>query len=156
MSEKYEVVRLGVGDLSLLRDANRLFAEVFADPESYPETGPDDAWLDDLLGSRDFIALAARTGERMVGALTAYVLTKYEQARREVYIYDLAVVEDWRRCGVATALIDTLRGIAADRGAWVIFVQADHGDDPAIALYTTLGAREDVLHFDIAPANGPT
>ena len=27
---------------------------------------------------------------------------------------------------------------------------ADLGDDPAISLYTTLGAREDVLHFDIA------
>jgi len=31
----------------------------------------------------------------------------------------------------------------------VIFVQADLGDAPAIALYTKLGAREDVLHFDI-------
>jgi aminoglycoside 3-N-acetyltransferase I len=31
-----------------------------------------------------------------------------------------------------------------------MFVQADLGDDPAIALYTKLGSREDVLHFDIA------
>jgi aminoglycoside 3-N-acetyltransferase I len=31
----------------------------------------------------------------------------------------------------------------------VVFVQADRGDDPAIALYTKLGTREDVLHFDI-------
>jgi hypothetical protein len=31
----------------------------------------------------------------------------------------------------------------------VIYVQADLGDDPAIALYTKLGVREDVLHFDI-------
>jgi aminoglycoside 3-N-acetyltransferase I len=34
----------------------------------------------------------------------------------------------------------------------VIFVQADPGDDAAIALYTKLGTREDVLHFDIATA----
>ena len=45
------------------------------------------------------------------------------------------------------------RHIAAERGAWVIFVQADRGDDPAIALYSKLGTREDVLHFDIAPAS---
>ncbi len=34
----------------------------------------------------------------------------------------------------------------------MIFVQADTGveDAPAIALYTKLGRREDVLHFDIA------
>ena len=43
-----------------------------------------------------------------------------------------------------------LKKIAAARGAYVIFVQADLGDAPAIALYTKLGTREDVLHFDIA------
>jgi aminoglycoside 3-N-acetyltransferase I len=34
----------------------------------------------------------------------------------------------------------------------VIYVQAEYGDDPAIALNSKLGTREDVLHFDIAPA----
>lgn len=34
-------------------------------------------------------------------------------------------------------------------GATVIFVQADLGDVPAIDIYTRLGAREDVLQFDI-------
>ena len=47
-------------------------------------------------------------------------------------------------------MIDRLRGIARDRGAYVIYVQADVTDPPAIALYTKLGIREDVLHFDIA------
>jgi len=39
--------------------------------------------------------------------------------------------------------------VAKARGAYVIFVQADPGDDPAIALYEGLGTREDVLHFDL-------
>ena len=46
---------------------------------------------------------------------------------------------------------ERLRRIAAARGVWVVFVQADPEDAPAVALYTKLGAREDVLHFDIAP-----
>ena len=29
--------------------------------------------------------------------------------------------------------------------------QADYGDDPAVALCTKLGAREDVMHFDLPP-----
>ena len=74
-----------------------------------------------------------------------------EQPRSEIYISDLAVDESWRRQGVATALIDELRRIARERGAWVIFVQGDYGDDPALALYDKLGTREEVLHFDIAP-----
>jgi aminoglycoside 3-N-acetyltransferase I len=51
-------------------------------------------------------------------------------------------------------LIQGLKKIAAARGAYVIFVQADIGDEPAIALYTKMGAREDVLHFDIAVEDG--
>jgi hypothetical protein len=31
-----------------------------------------------------------------------------------------------------------------------MFVQADVGDEPAIQLYTSLGRREEVLHFDIS------
>ena len=42
-----------------------------------------------------------------------------------------------------------LKMYAESTTAYVILVQADLGDDPAIALYTKLGLREDVLHFDI-------
>ena len=45
---------------------------------------------------------------------------------------------------------DAVTALTALRGAWVVYVQADHGDEPAIALYTKLGTHEDVLHFDIA------
>ena len=55
-----------------------------------------------------------------------------------------------RRRGIATALIEQLKMIAGARGGYVIYVQADLGDSPAIELYTKLGTREDVLHFDIA------
>ena len=76
-------------------------------------------------------------------------MRKFEQERCEIYIYDLAVAEAHRRRGIATALIGALQRIASVRGAHVIFVQADLEDEPAIRLYTKLGAREDVLHFDI-------
>ncbi|MDV3257889.1 MAG: GNAT family N-acetyltransferase, partial [Sphingomonas sp.] len=77
---------------------------------------------------------------------------KFEADRSEIYIYDLAVREAWRRRGIATGLIDELRSIARDLGAWVIFVQADPPDMPAIALYEKLGKGEEVLHFDINPS----
>jgi aminoglycoside 3-N-acetyltransferase I len=58
------------------------------------------------------------------------------------------------RRGIAKALIQQLRKLAAARAAYVIFVQADAGDKAAIALYSKLGAREDVLHFDIPVQGG--
>ena len=144
------VRRLGPDDVMTARDLNALYARAFDDPDSYVAASPSDDYLRRLLGRDGIVLLAAEIEGRAVGALTAYVLDKLEQERSEIYIYDLAVEEAHRRRGVATALIDHLKGIAAQVGAWVIYVQADHGDDPAIALYTKLGTREDVMHFDIA------
>lgn len=88
-------------------------------------------------------------GTSVVGGITAYVLRKFEQARSDIDIFDLAVSEKFRRKGVATEMIKQLREIATTRGAYVIFVQADPQDRPAVTLYTKLGTREDVLHFDV-------
>lgn len=129
--------------------ANRLFSEVFAE-EGYHGPPASRDHLARLLSDPKFIALAAHEGEEMVGALAAYELVKFEADRSEIYIYDLAVREQYRRRGIATALIEELRSIASEKGAWVIYVQADPPDAPAIALYDKLGKREKVLHFDIS------
>ena len=126
-----------------------MFGEAFDEADTYTGRRPGREYVERLLGRDSFIALAAMDAGDVVGGLAAYVLEKFEQERSEIYIYDLAVAEAHRRRGIATALIEALRDIAAERGAWVVFVQADHGDAPAIELYSRLGVREDVLHFDI-------
>jgi aminoglycoside 3-N-acetyltransferase I len=138
-------------DAAGLRKMLDMFGSAFGDRASYCANQPDDAYLERLLRSDTFVAVAAFAGEEVVGGLAGYVLPKFEQQRSEFYIYDLAVIEEHRRQGIATAMIDEVRRQAAARGIYVIFVQADHGDDPAIALYTKLGVREEVLHFDIQP-----
>lgn len=148
----FSVERLQSGDIARFRVMNALFAAVFEDPESYGAVPPSDTYVEALLRKDDVFPLVAIEQGEIIGALVAYELVKFEQARSEIYIYDLAVAETHRRLGVATALIERLREIAAERGAWVLYVQADYGDEPAIALYTKLGRREDVMHFDIDPA----
>ena len=143
---------LGSGDVLAMRGMLAVLGRAFNDPATYSGNPPDDAYLKRLLSSDTFVAIAAFAGDAVVAGLTGYVLPKPEQARAELYIYDLAVDEAHRRKGIATALIGKLRRIAAVRGAYVIFVQADYGDEAAIRLYTKLGAREDVIHFDIQPA----
>lgn len=149
-SLSYAVRRLGPADVPHLSKLNAMFGKAFCDDETYGRAPPTDAYLEGLLAKEHVVVLVALAGEEVVGGLVAYELDKWERARREVYIYDLAVAAGHRRQGIATGLIGHLRGIAAQRGAWMIYVQADQGDDPAIALYGKLGAREDVLHFDIA------
>ncbi len=148
--------QLGPDDLPLMDGLVRMFGEAFDDPATYTGERPDAEYLRRLLGGDSFFALAALDGDAVVGGIAAYELRKFEQARSEIYLYDLAVANTYRRRGVATALISALQEVAAQRGAWVIFVQADTQpeDEPAIALYTKLGTREEVLHFDIAVDRG--
>ena len=151
MQAFFDVKVLRAGSAASLRAMLSMFGRAFADVATYTARQPDDDYLERLLASSTFIGLAAFADGRVIGGIAAYVLPKFEQARSELYIYDLAVDEKHRRQGVATALIAELREVAVERGAYVIFVQADRGDKPAISLYTKLGVREDVLHFDIAP-----
>ncbi|MGE0802566.1 MAG: AAC(3)-I family aminoglycoside N-acetyltransferase [Lautropia sp.] len=147
---------LGAADMATMRALLIMFGEAFDDLPTYRDRQPGAAYLRRLLASGSFIALAALDGDAVVGGIAAYSLPKFEQARSEIYLYDLAVAASHRRRGIATALIGALQREARRRGAYVIFVQADHGDDAAIALYDKLGVRERVLHFDIEPAGrGP-
>lgn len=145
-----EVHPLGPDDLPRLHALLTLFGQAFDDPGTYGDRRPGPDYLRRLLAGDSFVALVACAGGQVIGGLAAYELKKFEQERSEFYIYDLAVAADHRRRGVATALIRALQQLAAARGAWVVFVQADPPDAPAVALYTKLGVREDVLHFDIA------
>ena len=148
------VKALGASDVPAMRQMLGLFGEAFDDLPTYAGNQPDDAYLNDLLTRDTFVAIGAFVGGALVGGLTAYVLPKFEQTRAELYIYDLAVQERCRRRGIATAMIEQLKQFAASRRIYIIFVQADHDDEAAIRLYTKLGQREDVMHFDIQPSKG--
>jgi len=146
----YTFQHLSPSALPQARALLAVFGEAFGEPETYGGRQPDDAYLAGLLAKPHVLVVVALDGATVVGGLVAYELQKLEQARSEIYIYDLAVQEAHRRKGLATGLIRTLGALAKARGAYVMFVQADRTDPPAIRLYESLGTREDVHHFDIS------
>lgn len=147
----FAVVRLGEGDLAAARALNAMFSDAFQEPDQYANHPPSDDWLVARLADPNMVIVVARAGNDVIGGLTAYTLPKLEQQRSEIYIYDIAVAEAHRRLGVATALIRYLQDLAQYVGAWVLFIQADIADEAPVALYSKLGRREEVLHFDIMP-----
>ena len=153
MDQTLTVRTLAGDDVAAMRAMLGMFGDAFGDPDAYRAKQPDDRYLRALLAGDTFVAIAAFAGAIVIGGIAGYALPKFEQPRTELYIYDLAVNEAYRRRGVATSMIEELKRLATARGMYVIFVQADYGDDAAIALYTKLGAREEVLHFDIYSSN---
>ncbi len=154
MKHDVEIRVLGSNDAALMREMLSMFGAAFEDFATYTGNQPDDTYLTGLLSGRNFIAIVALREGQVIGGLTAYVLSKFEQMRSEVYIYDLAVEEDFRRQGIATALIREVQKEARTRGARLVFVQADCEDEHAVALYSTLGTGKQVLHFEIRQPDG--
>src|SRR5690349_17120457 len=101
----YRVRVLGGADLLAMREMLAVFGAAFDDAPTYKQAQPSDSYLNELLSGETFIAIAALSEAKVIGGLAAYVLPKFEQARSEIYIYDLAVLESYRRQGVATAMI---------------------------------------------------
>ena len=149
IAPQYAYRHLTRDDVALFKELLRVFGHAFNDNETYQHAIPSDEYLTHLLGKKDFIVVVAMMEKTVVGGLAAYVLEKFERQRREIYIYDLAVSDVHRRKGVATGTLNALKKIAAGQGAYTIFVQADLEDEPAIALYHSLGTMKAALHFDI-------
>jgi aminoglycoside 3-N-acetyltransferase I len=150
---EYAFKKLGNRDLQSFKELLKVFGEAFGEMAVYQDAIPSDDYLTRLLDKPDFIAIVAISENMVVGGLAAYVLKKFEQERKEIYIYDLAVSEIYRRKGIARGLINKLKNIAKEIKAYVIYVQADPGDDPALKLYESMGIKEDVYHFDIKVDN---
>lgn len=132
-----------------LRALNRLFAEAFNEHGMYLAEPPSDAYLLRQLNNEDTLICTASIQEQVVAGLTAYVMHKLERETCEVYIYDLAVDAAYRRRKIATELLQYAVEQAKQRGASAVFIQADEGDEPAVALYDKLGKREVAYHYDI-------
>lgn len=146
-----DIRQLCPADTALAHELLDVFGAAFDDEATYDAAASSHSYLAKLLDRDHFIALVALVEGKVVGGIAAYEMEKLEQERSEIHLYDLAVLENHRRRHIATKLIDALREIAVKRRAQLVYVQADQGDEPAIALYTGLGTRAEVLHFDIAP-----
>ena len=92
MTAKTRVRNLGGGDVALFRRVLDLLGDAFEDPDTYHANQPDDDYIERLLAKDHFIALAAFDAEgRLTGALAAYELQKFEQARcKEGVIVEIA------------------------------------------------------------------
>jgi aminoglycoside 3-N-acetyltransferase I len=130
-----QIRRLGVGDGDL---AHRLFA-VMAEVFEEPSKRLSDSYLDALLGREAFWAIAALSGDEVVGGLTAHTLPMTRTESAEVFIYDVAVRADHQRQGIGRQLVTMLLTAATTSGLGDVFVPVDSTDGHALDFYRALG-----------------
>ncbi|WP_285058503.1 GNAT family N-acetyltransferase [Pedobacter ginsengisoli] len=139
--------KLGATESAALKQLVQLYASVF---EMEDFKIPDNDYLQSLLEKESIsFFVATDASGQVLGGLTAYMLPSVYYTACEVYIYDLAVDQQWQRKGIGRKLIDSLKQFCKGLGCRYIFVQADLEDQHAIDFYhATGGLREEVVHFD--------
>jgi aminoglycoside 3-N-acetyltransferase I len=129
--------RLGLENVA---EACRLFQTIASVFEEDSKRLPPD-YVKSLLGSPSFWAIGAFAGNEVLGGLTAHTLPMTRSADREVFLYDIAVREEWRRRGIGRRLVEFLREAAAAETINVMFVPADNEDLHALDFYRALGGE---------------
>ncbi len=127
-----EVEELGPGDGEKVLGA----AHLFDDPV---DTDATKAYLAD---PRHHLLIASVDGTP-AGFVTGIELLHPDKERPEMFIYELGVDERFRRRGVATALLEHLLEIRAERGCREMFVLTDEDNVAAMATYRKAGAMRE-------------
>lgn len=95
--------------------------------------------------------IAAIEDDQPVGFALAYELERIDRPHPMLFLYEIGVIETHWRQGIATAMIELLKEICRERGAFKMFVIASASNSAALRLYdSTFGEttqrRENVVY----------
>jgi ribosomal protein S18 acetylase RimI-like enzyme len=123
-----EMRELRPGDAGLVAAASHLF-----DGPARPEATAR------FLAEDGHHLLVAYEGDRAVGFVSGVEITHPDKGT-EMFLYELAVDEPFRRRGMGRALVERLAALARGAGCYGMWVVTDHGNDAARATYEGTGA----------------
>jgi aminoglycoside 3-N-acetyltransferase I len=143
METRVVVKRLSSADIAVARQTFAVMLEAFEEEPSVLS----DVYLERLLTRQDFWVFSASIGGEVIGGLTAHTLPMTRNESEEVFVYDIAVLQSFRRLGAGRMLIDSLRQAARDVGITVVFVPVDEVDEEASEFYRSLQGAESPVRF---------
>jgi aminoglycoside 3-N-acetyltransferase I len=128
------IKKLSTGEIELARSLFSIMASVFGEsPRSVSAE-----YAASLLNRDDFWVIAALVDGEPIAGLTAFVLPLTRAECAELFIYDIAVLPTYQRHGIGRWLVETARGLAAERGIATAWVPAENSDVHALEFYRSL------------------
>ena len=134
-SGESRVRRLGPEDAALAAVALRLVKE------SAPDVAEDR--LRGFLEKPENVLIVAEEDGGPAGFLVAYALDRVDRDRQMVCLYEIGVLAEKRRRGLAAAMIDALLAGCRAQGVMKTWVITDRANEPAMRLYARTGGRPD-------------
>ena len=144
LNATFQVSQFTPKDLDAFRDLVFLLNRVFEIPDNVPRDG----YLNSLLNNPSFLAIGITRNKEVIGGLTAYELPMTTRETSELFIYDIAIREDFQRMGAGRLLLSRLNDYCSSKGIRQVFVDASEADEHAVKFYqSTGGTGEKVVQF---------
>ncbi|MFE2829046.1 MULTISPECIES: GNAT family N-acetyltransferase [unclassified Streptomyces] len=99
-------------------------------------------WARRFLETQGHHLFLAYEGDDPVGFVSG-VETVHPDKGSEMFLYELAVAEPFRRRGIGRALVRELASLARERGCYGMWVGVDTGNDVALAVYRSADGKDD-------------
>jgi GNAT superfamily N-acetyltransferase len=84
--------------------------------------------------------LVAVEGERALGYLFAYELQRPDREQSMMFLYDITVLDEYRKKGAGIALVERLKSLCNNQHIMKMFVPTSRSNIPAVSLYQKTGA----------------
>ena len=123
-----EILLLAPGDEQLLVTAADLFNEVTLKPQDAASR----------LADPSFVIVVAMDGSgEMMGRIYGHVLNRVDVT--DLFLYEVDVSDKYQRRGAATAMLERLKALCAERGYGEMFVLTEVSNDAGNGLYAAAG-----------------
>lgn len=131
-----KIKRLGVDDVALAESVVKRFKRQTVSPE----------YLQRFLGDSRNVLYVAEIGGKAEGFLLAYRLDRIDGLPPKVFVYEVDVLEESRRRGIGTQLMDAVRDMIRQEELTNAFVLTNYENEGAVAFYEATGGK--VPHGD--------
>ena len=131
-----KIKRLGPEDVELAAAVVKRFKRQDVTPE----------YLDHFLSNPRHLVFVAEIGGKPEGFLLAYRLERLDGLPPKIFVYEVDVVEESRRRGIGTQLMDAVRELIREEELNSAFVLTNYENEGAVAFYESTGGK--VLHGD--------
>ncbi len=93
----------------------------------------------EFLSDQNNLLIAAKAAERIVGLLVGHRLARLDSQRAQVLLYEIDVLPDFQKRGIASAMIERLKELAQATAACEVWVVTNRSNEAAMRLYRSTG-----------------
>jgi len=86
--------------------------------------------------------IVASVEDEPAGYVFGYRLSRFDGGPPQVFLYEIGVVEHYRRKGIGRALVEELKDVAKADGCGKMLVPTNRSNEAAMALYRAAGGEE--------------